>query len=176
MDREIIYIEDIEMLEAMILDRLETEEAISVVSDFDFIWDLAMQLHLVDEIEFEYIDVCRYDYDKEYILSVLDDGDKYVMSIEKAFNYANNSYSGIDGVVFVDDSASSRVITDMENNEYCKPEFILFSRDPADKECCDCSLERETDEHRIVYYIPSCFDYLIDSIDKMIDDFVIDWF
>lgn len=171
MDRRIIDIENIELLEAKILDEMETMETVSVVSNLDTIWDLAMILH-DDGVEFELIDIDKYDYNKEYMLTVKDNGSEYTMAIEKAFNEEKEMYFGTDGLIFIDDSVNSRVIIDMKENEFCDPHFVIFSLGSNKDKCSECEIERQQEDTMVVYRIPLCLDFLIDYIDSAIDN----WF
>lgn len=169
-----IMIEDICELEDIIADKIETEKNISVIGNKDMLWEMAMDFQS-EGIEFDYIDLDTFDYDKEYCLEIKLEDNIYTMSFEPIYNYDKEIYFGVDGLVYVWEDVNSRFITDVEDNKYItdfRPVIFEFK----DSDCKNCELEKELDGTRWVYYVPSCFDYITDRFDKVIDDFFEDAF
>jgi len=143
-------------------------------------------IDMYDEgISFDYIDIDNVEYDREYCLTI-DRGSS--LSICKVYDYKKEIYLGFDGLTYVHYKVDPRMIKDVKNNVFIddfRPILFCFSNevDNIKEDDCEetdkyknCEIERIIDGTRIVYCIPMCLDYLIDSFDEIFNSFMDDLF
>lgn len=170
--RKILNFNELEDFESALFDQLEQHDRVNLVADFDTIWEVAQDISMELDGKPDYINMDSYEYDKEYSLEVYKDDGQVCYAIDQIYDYDSEKYYGMDGVTFVDHEVSPKYIQDVEANKMIK-DFVpvLYSIGEASNECDDCALEKQIDGTRAVYYVPICFDDLIDNIDSLIDDF-----
>ena len=181
MKQRTIKVECIEHLEDIVMDNLKTNESVSVVANYDLIWEMAIDF-VREGVELDLIDV-NTDYDKEYYLSFYLENDSDInMSIEKAYCETTGKYLSTDGVVFVDVDTNPQYVTDALSNKFVGDSiailYFTFNEDEDDKEeqhCHDCELQKEVIDTQVVYTFPVCMESLIEEIDDLIDRFVFDF-
>lgn len=173
-DKNNIIIEEIYDLIPIMLDDLEKEPEVSVVADLDTVWDLAEEFYNEYEYDYDYVDINRLEYDREYILTLRNNG---TISVEPTYNAETNTYLASDGLVYVSEDVNSKYVLDCKKNKYIfdfRP-VIFGYRDEHEEhdgeDCKQCNLEKYIDGTRYVYYIPVCFDDLAEKFDKVIDSF-----
>lgn len=181
MKQRTIKVECIEHLEDIVMDNLKTNESVSVVANYDLIWEMAIDF-VREGVELDLIDV-NTDYDKEYYLSFYLENDSDInMSIEKAYCETTGKYLSTDGVVFVDVDTNPQYVTDALSNKFVGDSiailYFTFNEDEDGKEeqhCHDCELKKEVIDTQVVYTFPVCMESLIEEIDDLIDRFVFDF-
>lgn len=180
MDKHINVI-DYEHLECILLDNLDENGSASLVSDFNTVWNVAMDF-VKEDIEFEFIDL-NTDYEKEYYLTLMEDEDGEVtMGVERAF--CDGKYLATDGLVFVEDTVNPKYFSDMRSNKIVKDFVpIVFSFGSSDEEdeddtvgCEDCLFGKEVDGSQVHYFIPVCMNELVKAFDNLMNKHVEDNF
>lgn len=149
----------------IILKNLSEEHFVSVVADIDFIWDIAEMLYNEYRFTFEFVDINRTEYDKEYILTI---GENLTMSIERAYLYSSDKYLGCDGLAFISEDVNSRYISDCKNNKFIddfRP--VIFGYDNDDFNI-DSSNEDTNEEESDDKYIKICIKDLVDNFDEFL--------
>ena len=176
-DMEKVNVINIEHLEDILFDNLNEDQSVSVVSNFETIWDIAMDFHRYEDVEFEFVDI-NTDYDKEYYLTLMMDEDcNITMAIEKAFCEEIDNYLATDGIVFIEDTVNSKYLTDVKNNKYLKDSdftpiiFTFDVDDEKDNKCDDCLFGKEVTDSQVHFFVPVCMDELVKAIDNLMDKY-----
>lgn len=178
-----IKVECLEHLEDIVMDNLKTNESVSVVSNYDVVLEMVMDF-VREGIDLDFIDVDP-DYEREYYLTLTNDGEDIYMGFEKAFCEENGKYLGTSGLVFVDVDTNSKYVSDVSNNKFASNTFtpIYFTFEEEDIEtdhganhCHECSVEKQVVDNKAIYILPICMDDLIEQIDDLIDNYMTEFF
>jgi hypothetical protein len=177
---EKINVLSIEHLEDIMIENLEENKSVSLVSDFETVWEIAMDFHRYEDVEFEYVDI-NTDYDKEYYLTLMmDDDNNATMAIEKAFCEEIDNYLATDGIVFIEDTVDYKYLTDVKNNKHLKDGdftpiiFTFDTDDEKDNKCDDCLFGKEVTDSQVRFFVPACMDELVKAIDNLMDKYIVD--
>lgn len=115
-----INFENVEALVSHMFDKVSAEDTISVVSDKDLAISVMKELLNYKNVALEIVDIDSFEYDKEYLVTLLYDEDEknyWRVSVEKAYNDVKEAYFGIDGYVLFHEDINSKILVDIQNNE-----------------------------------------------------------
>lgn len=115
-------------LEDLIYEYADDWDKISVVSNLDTLWGVAISLYDNQYFEPSIIDIDTESYGREYLLRL--NFNNHTFSIEKACNEDTGKYIGTPGLVLIEDTVNSRYAIDVGHyiNGF-KPVFFTFDPD-----------------------------------------------
>lgn len=155
----------------IILERLEEEYYVSVVADFETIWNIAEELY--DDFGFEYnlIDVDRLEYDREYYLSISED---FKMCIERAYCDDKDRYLASSGIVYISENVSSKYITDCRSNVFIDdftPIIFRYEYEEVEEleEDNECNPDEDDEYTKVHIHLVDFadFDDFIDTLEQL---------
>lgn len=115
-----INFENVEALVSHMFDKVNAEDTVSVVSDNDLAISVMKELLNYNNVALEIVDIDSFEYDKEYLVTLLYDEDEenyWRVSVEKAYNNVKEAYFGTGGYVLFHEDINSKILVDIQNNE-----------------------------------------------------------
>lgn len=112
--------DDIEELVLDMFDIVDIHEPVTVIADKDLSVDIMQELLTYENVILDIASIDSYEYNKEYRTTLAlsaDDGYWHII-IDQAYNDFENKYFGIGGYILFHEDVNSRIIIDMQNNEY----------------------------------------------------------
>lgn len=114
--------ENIENLVSHMFDNLDNEDnLVSVIANKKMVTDIMVELLnyknvILESCELDYDE----EYDREYIVSLFNDvkSDNWHVNVEKCYLAQKNKYVSTDGYILFHEDVNSKVMVDMQNNEY----------------------------------------------------------
>lgn len=116
-----INFEDIEKLVDYMFENLDDKDnIISVIANKDVILDIMHELYNYNNVIINTCDIeDKFDYDKEYRLSLYNDVDEenWYVDIIPIYDAIDNRYSASDGFTLFHEDVNSKAMIDMQNNK-----------------------------------------------------------
>ena len=159
---------------------------VSLVGELDLILELAQLFKTEYKIYHSAIEISG-SYDREYLLTVIDDVKSNWNDLSVEMAYRKNGYVGVSGVVYYTSEVNEDFIKDVRSNQYIKdfsPVKVIFVEDDEFDEdeallncmpfgeCDKCHFDYSLNGNLAIFTIPQCYDELIEEIHNLIDEYI----